>query len=110
MMTKKPMKMDFLLLQCGIGNGKIILLKSSSTNGTYSCISDEIVNLKLSLYVVKCFNQVYDELIMKCKVCNRVDLKEVSVSLTLLITSANIIGVRNVNKSLSQKNLGPNQL
>lgn len=25
--------MDFLLLQCGIGNGKIILLKSSSTNG-----------------------------------------------------------------------------
>ena len=30
---EKPMKMDFLLLQCGIGNGKIILLKSSSTNG-----------------------------------------------------------------------------
>ena len=24
---EKPMKMDFLLLQCGIGNGKIILLK-----------------------------------------------------------------------------------
>jgi hypothetical protein len=55
---KKPMKMDFLLLQCGIGNGKIILLKSSSTNGPYCCISDEILNLKLSLYVVKCFNQV----------------------------------------------------
>ena len=52
------MKMDFLLLQCGIGNGKIILLKSSSTNGPYCCISDEILNLKLSLYVVKCFNQV----------------------------------------------------
>ena len=29
------MKMDFQLLQCGIGNGKIILLKSSSTNGPY---------------------------------------------------------------------------
>jgi hypothetical protein len=40
------------------GNGKIILLKSSSTNGPYCCISDEILNLKLSLYVVKCFNQV----------------------------------------------------
>lgn len=47
-----------LLLQCGIGNGKIILLKSSSTNGPYCCISDEILNLKFSLYVVKCFNQV----------------------------------------------------
>ena len=41
--------------QSGIGNGKIILLKSSSTNGPYCCISDEILNLKLSLYVVKCF-------------------------------------------------------
>src|SRR5699024_12507218 len=29
-----------------------------STNGPYCCISDEILNLKLRLYVVKCFNQV----------------------------------------------------
>ena len=27
---------------------------------------DEEKNLKLSLYVVKCFNQVQEELIMKC--------------------------------------------
>lgn len=33
MSNKKKMKMAFLLLQCGIGNGKIILLKSNSTNG-----------------------------------------------------------------------------
>ncbi len=33
MMKKKQMKMAFLLLQCGIGNGKIILLKSNSTKG-----------------------------------------------------------------------------
>src|SRR5699024_8738841 len=30
---KKPMKMAFLLFQCRIGNGKIILLKSNSTKG-----------------------------------------------------------------------------
>src|SRR5699024_1395690 len=33
LLKKIHMKMAFLLLQCGIGNGKIILLKSNSTKG-----------------------------------------------------------------------------
>src|SRR5699024_12094931 len=89
---KNPINMYFLLLQYGNGKGKIILLKSSSTNGPYCCISDEILNLKHSLYVVKCFNQDYEEIIMKYNECNRVQLKEGSVSLTLKTTSALIIG------------------
>ena len=51
--------MDFLLLQCGIGNGKIILLKSSSTNGPYCCISDEILNLKGSVAKLKLYAHLY---------------------------------------------------
>jgi hypothetical protein len=59
MMTKKADEDGFSIIAMWNWERKnYFLLKSSSTNGPYCCISDEILNLKLSLYVVKCFNQV----------------------------------------------------
>src|SRR5699024_5823814 len=77
MMTKKPMKMDFLLLQCGIGNGKIIVLKSSSTNVPFNgirfkgCIDlekgkDGMTNKEKSAKVV---SEIVD--IFRCPICHR---------------------------------------
>src|SRR5699024_12721987 len=77
MMTKKPMKMDFLLLQCGIGNGKIIGLKRSSTNGPFNgirfkgCIDlqkgkDGMTNKEKSAKVV---SEIVD--IIRCPICHR---------------------------------------
>src|SRR5699024_3639849 len=77
MMTKQPMKTDFLLLQCGSGNGKIILSKSSSTNGPFNgirftgCIDlqygkDGMTKKEESAKVV---SQIVD--IFRCPICHR---------------------------------------
>lgn len=47
--------MDFLLLQCGIGNGKIILLKSSSTNENW--IKWDIFKIYIYVTVILTFKK-----------------------------------------------------